>query len=158
MRRFGVVLGLMLLVGAAVAWGVPFLTDERDYVAVTPQPDPLFSVALVPLRGGQEACMDNAVLDPLSEQARFRVGTFRRDPVPLELTVRGSSYRAQAFLPADYADSEVLRVPIPAPEREVEATICIRNAGSWRVGTAQHFLYCFAHSGVPGRVFHPPLT
>jgi hypothetical protein len=133
MRRLALILGLALLVGAAVAWGVPFLTDDREYVAVTPQPDPLFTVDLLPLRGGQQACMDRVVLDPLSEQARFRVGTFRGPPVPLELTVTGESYRTEALVPADYADSEVLKVPIPAPEREVEVTICIRNAGTRRV-------------------------
>jgi hypothetical protein len=133
MRRYAFVLGLVLLLGGVGGWAVPYLADDRDYVAVTPQPDPLFRVALVPLRGGQEACMDQAVLDRYSEQARFRVGTFDRGPVPLELTVRSASYRERVHVAPDYGDSEVLRVPVRPPEGELEATICIRNLGERRV-------------------------
>jgi hypothetical protein len=133
MRRLALVLGLVLLVGAGLAWGVPYLTDERDYAAVTPQPDPLFEVALLPLRGGQVACMDDAVLDPRSEQARFRVGTYFRPPVPLELTIAGGSYTERVAVPADYRDSEVIRVRIDPPAEAVAASICIRNLGGRRV-------------------------
>jgi hypothetical protein len=88
----------------------------------------------VPLEGGRAACMERAVLDRFSQQARFRVGTHGRPPVPLELTLRGRSYEAGAFIRADYADSQVLSVPVRAPSTAVEATICIRNLGHRRVG------------------------
>jgi hypothetical protein len=133
MRRLALVLGLVLLVAAGFALGVPYLTDDRDYVAVTPQPDPLFEVALLPLRGGQVACMDDAVLDPRSEQARFRVGTFYRPPVPLELTIRGGRYTEHVSIPADYEDSQVIRVPVRPPAEETAVSICIRNLGDRRV-------------------------
>jgi hypothetical protein len=133
MPRLALAVGLVLLVAAALAWGVPYLTGERDYVAVTPQPDPLFEVALLPLRGGQVACMDDAVLDPRSEQARFKVGTYFRPPVPLELTIAGGSYTEHVSVPADYRDSEVIRVPIRPPARETAVSICIRNLSDRRV-------------------------
>jgi hypothetical protein len=133
MRRLALVLALGTLVAAGVAWGLPYLTDERDYVAVTPQPDPLFEVALVPLRGGQVACMDDAVLDPRSEEARFRVGTFFRPSVPLDLTIAGGAYTERVEIPATYRDSEVIRVPIEPPAREEAVSICIRNRGDRRV-------------------------
>lgn len=133
MPRLVLVLGLVLLAAAGVAWGIPYLTGERDYVAVTPQPDPLFEVALLPLRGGQVACMDDAVLDTHSEQARFKVGTYFRPPVPLELTIAGGSYTEHVSVPADYRDSEVIRVPIDPPPEETAASICIRNRGERRV-------------------------
>ena len=132
MRRSAIVLGLVLLLAAGLAWGVPYLTHERDYVAVTPQPDPLFETALVPLRGGQVACMSDAVLDPRSEEARFRVGTYFRPPVPLELTIAGGSYTEHRSI-SDYEDSQVIRVPIDPPAQEAVVSICIRNAGDRRV-------------------------
>jgi hypothetical protein len=133
MPRLALVLGLILLAAAGLARGIPYLTDEREYVAVTPQPDPLFGVALVPLWGGQVACMEDAVLDPRSEEARFRVGTFYRPPVPLELTIAGGSYAEHVSVTPDYRDSEVIRVPIDPPERETPVSICIRNLGDRRV-------------------------
>jgi hypothetical protein len=134
MRRLAIVLGLVLLAAGAVAWVVPYLTRERDYTAVTPQPDPLLHVTTLALAPGRSACMDRAVLDPLSQEARFRVGTFRGPAVPLELTISGGSYQAHAEIPGDYGDSEVIAVPLPPPAEPVATTICIRNAGTRRVG------------------------
>lgn len=133
MPRLALVIGLVTFAAAALAWGVPYLTDKRDYVAVTPQPDPLFEVALLPLRSGGVACMDDAVLDPHSEQARFRVGTYRGPPVPLELTLSGRSYTERVTVPADYRDSEVIRVAVDPPARETAVSICLRNVGDRRV-------------------------
>jgi hypothetical protein len=133
MPRFSLAIGLVLLVAAAIAWGVPYLTDDRDYVAVTPQPDPLSEVALIPLRGGQVACMDDAVLDPHSGEARFKVGTYFGPPVPLDLTISGGAYTQHVAVPADYRDSEVIRVPIDPPAEETVVSICIRNLGDRRV-------------------------
>ena len=133
MPRLALVVGLVALAAAAVAWGVPYLTGDRDYVAVTPQPDPLYEVALVPLRSGQVACMDDAVVDPRSEQARFRVGTFEGPPVPLELTLAGGAYTEHVDVPAEYRDSEVIRVPVDPPREETAVSVCIRNAGDRRV-------------------------
>jgi hypothetical protein len=133
MRRLALVLGVVLFVAAGFAWGVPYLTEEREYVAVTPQPDPLFDVALLPLRGGQVACMDDAVLDTRSEQARFKVGTFFRPAVPLELTIAGGAYTEHVTVPADYRDSQVIKVPIRPPARETAVSICIRNHGERRI-------------------------
>jgi hypothetical protein len=133
MHRVALALGLVALLAAALAWGVPYLTGKRDYVAVTPQPDPLFAVSLIPLRGGQIACMDDAVLDPRSEEARFKVGTYFRPPVPLELTIAGRAYTEHVEIPADYRDSQPIRVPIEPPARETAVSICIRNRGDRRV-------------------------
>ena len=133
MPKVALVIGLVALLAAGLAWGVPYLTGKRDYVAVTPQPDPLFTVSLIPLRGGQVACMDDAVLDPRSQEARFKVGTFFRPPVPLELTITGGSYTEHVPVPATYRDSEVIRVPIRPPAEETAVSICIRNRGEQRV-------------------------
>jgi hypothetical protein len=133
MRRVALVLGLAALAAGALAWVVPYLTRDRDYAAVTPQPDPLVRQSTIALPGGAQACMDRAVVDPRSEQARIRVGTFGSPGVPLELTVRGAGYRASARVPGGYADSAPLSVPVQPPARPVEATICIRNLSERRV-------------------------
>jgi hypothetical protein len=125
------VLGLALLVAAGAIWAVPFLTREQEYTAATPQPDPLFVTATLPLPGGEQACMEGAVLDPYSEQARIRVSSAPR-PMPLELSVGDRGYR----VPATYADGEPINVAVRPPREAVETTICIRNLGDQPVELA----------------------
>lgn len=133
MRRLALVIGLVLLGAGAAVWALPYLTRERDYAAVTPQPDPLVRQSTIALPGGARACMDGAVLDARSEQARIRVGTFGRPGAPLELTLRGAGYDASARVPAGYPDSALLRIGVRPPVGAVEASICVRNLGSRRI-------------------------
>jgi hypothetical protein len=133
MRRPALVIGLALLAVAAVAWGVPYLRHGRHYYATTPQPKPLDYASLLPLGPGQRACLDRAVVDRYSEQARLLVYLRGRPPVPLELSLTGRGYRAAARVPATYADSRPVQVAVRPPARPVEVTICVRNAGARRV-------------------------
>ena len=82
MRRAALAGGLIVLLLGALVVARPFLTRDRGLLATTPQPSPLTAVAAVTLRGGEQACLDQAVLDDRSEQARFSVGTFGRRPRP----------------------------------------------------------------------------
>ncbi len=133
MRRLALGTGLVLLVAAAAFWGVSYLTRDRDYFATTPQPDPLFTVATVPLRGGQQACLDRAVVDHYSGRARLMVGTFRHAAVPLVLSLSGAGYRSTTRVPGTYADSRPFEVAVRPPARPLEVTICVRNAGTRRI-------------------------
>ena len=129
MRRAALLTGLVVLVAAAAVWGLPYLTRERQYYATTPQPKPLYTATLVPLRPGQRACLDRAVIDRYSQQARLLVYTHGQPAVPLELSLNGGGYRAAARVPATYADSRPVEVPVRPPLHAVEVTICVRNAG-----------------------------
>jgi hypothetical protein len=123
-------LGLVLFVAAALVWAVPFLTREQEYRAVTPQPEPLFTTATLPLPGGGQACMEGAVVDPLSQVARIRVAAGR--PVPLELTLGGSGYDVAPT----YRVGEPISVPVEPPVEAVATTICVRNLGEQGVELA----------------------
>jgi hypothetical protein len=133
MRRVALAIGLVLLVAAAAVWGLPYLTRDRHYYAATPQPKPLYTATTVPLRPGQRACLDRAVVDRYSEQARLLVYLHGRPPAPLELTLVGRGYSAAARVPATYADSRPVQVAVRPPSRPTEVTICVRNAGARRV-------------------------
>jgi hypothetical protein len=133
MRRPALALGLVALLAAAAVWGLPYLTREREYFATTPQPNPLFTVGLIPLRPGQQACLDRAVVDEHSELAHLQVGTYRGPAQPLELSLRGARYRAASFVPASYGDSRPFAVAVRPPSGPLEVTICLRNAGARRV-------------------------
>src|SRR3954454_2224843 len=110
MRKLALGTGVALFVAPGIVWGLPYLTRGRHYYATTPQPTPLFTATLVALRPGQRACLDRAVVDPHSEQARLLVYLHGRPAVPLELSLRGDGYRAAARVPATYADSRPIQV------------------------------------------------
>jgi hypothetical protein len=133
MRKPALALGLVALMAAAAVWGVPYLTRERDYFATTPQPFPLFAVATIPLRPGQQACMDSAVIDQYSQHAQLQVGTYYRPAQPLELSLRGSGYHVAYAVPATYTDSRPFEVAVRPPAGPLEVTICLRNAGERRI-------------------------
>jgi len=130
MRRLALGTGLALLAAAAVIWGLPYLAHERDYYATTPQPKPLVTATTVQLNPGQRSCLDRAVVDQYSEQARLLVYLAGQPPVPLELSLTGRGYRAAARVPATYTDSSPIQVAVRPPARPVEVTICVRNAGT----------------------------
>jgi len=125
----GSVLVLVLLI---VGWS--FLTRDRDLLTTTPQPSPLVAVALVPLTGGAQACLDTAVMDEHSERVLFRVGTYGKRAMPLRVTIRGRGYRdGGRVAAADYGDNDLISVPVGAPRTPRFVTVCIRNEGSRRI-------------------------
>lgn len=134
MRRAALAGGLVVLLLGTVLAVRPFLTRDRELLTTTPQPPSLVAAALVELHAGQQACLDRAVVDERSEQARFRVGTFGRRSPPLRVTIRGRGYRQSARVAsADYRDNDVLAVPVAAPDSAVLATVCIRDEGPRRI-------------------------
>jgi hypothetical protein len=126
MRRLVHALGLAALVVAALVWAMPFLTNDREYAAVTPQPDPLFAQSDIALVGGESVCTDGAVLDQYSQVAHMRPSTPGAAAMPLELTL-GSG--ASARIPATYSDHELVRVPVQAPTEATATMMCVRNLG-----------------------------
>lgn len=137
MRSAAFAVGLALLVAAAAIWVIPFLTEDRDYAAVTPQPDPLFTTATIELPGGEQACVEGAVLDRHSEVAHLRPSTPGAEAVPLELSLRGpDGYAAVASIPATYADHALVAAAVEPPREPVATEICVRNAGSREVALA----------------------
>ncbi len=133
MRRAAVVVAVAtIVVGLAVA--VPgYLTRQRDYVAVTPQPPTAAIPTALALPGHGRACMNLVALDRHSDQARLQASTPERRAMPLQLTVTGPGYRAQGSIPARYAAGQTLAVALRPPPRSLVATACVRNLGRERI-------------------------
>lgn len=136
MRRAPILVAVaVLLVGLAVilpSW----LLDERDYLAVTPQPPAVEDPTKVDLPPDGRICMDRVALDPHSEVARVRLeGTQRA--VPLQLTITGEDgYFARSRADADYRRADIVTLPVDPPERSLIATLCLHNQGQGRVSLA----------------------
>jgi hypothetical protein len=129
MRRAAVIVAVVVIVAGLAVTAPDYLTRRRDYVAVTPQAPPLVPPASISVPGHNAACMNLVALDRHSEQARFAARTRGPRAMPLELTLTGPGYRAQARIPARYADGQTLRVAVRPPRRSLVAIACVRNLG-----------------------------
>jgi hypothetical protein len=116
-----------LLVGLAVM--VPsWLLDDRDYLAVTPQPPAVEQSTQRDVPPDGRVCMDRVALDPPSEVARVRpVGRGRA--VPLQLTITGEGGYAARARATDYRRGDVVALPVEPPQRSLIATLCLHNQG-----------------------------
>jgi len=132
-RRTGPAALAAVLVVFTVVAAIPWTTERRDYPASIPQATPLFFTSVVRLAPGAEACFNHAVIEPRSEEARFRVGTIRRAGAPLLLRMDGPGYRSRSRIPGGYADNTLLEVPVTPPARATPVRVCIRNGGRTRM-------------------------
>jgi hypothetical protein len=133
MRRAAWAGGLLVLALGFAVLVVPFLVRDRDVLATTPQPPAPTSLSLVELRAGQRACLDKAVVDEHSERALITVGTYRRPPSPLQLSITGPGLRETRRIPPTYRDNLTVSVPVNPPDDAVVTTICVRNDGERQI-------------------------
>jgi hypothetical protein len=119
---------VVLLVGV-IAWWTPWLTRDRQFAASVPQPPPLFAITLIPLGRHDRACFSDAVMDARSETARFQVDTRGGPAQPLTLSLTGSRYRVVRHIPPDYANDQLIVVPLSPPQQDLAVTACLINEG-----------------------------
>ena len=130
MPRGAIAFTVALLALVAAAGFLPFLTKERNIAVSTPATNPVFtSPALIQVPGGERACLDDVLLDPEADLARFRVGTYGFEGPPLVLTLFGEGYRERVPVSRGFADNADLGVTIRGPERELIGGVCIANEG-----------------------------
>lgn len=135
MRKAPILVALAVLV-AGMGYMIPsWLLDDRDYLAVTPQPPAVEWPTELVLTAQGRLCMNMVALDEHSEEARIQtVGTGRA--VPLEISLRGEGYFARGRARADWRPGEVVVLPVDPPRDSVVATLCVHNAGQEDVALA----------------------
>jgi hypothetical protein len=135
MRRAPILVAVgVFLVGLAVM--VPgWLLDDRDYLAVTPQPPAVEQPTQLDLPADGRVCMDRVALDPHSEVARIRpVGNGRA--VPLQLTITGEGGYGARARATGYRPGAVVALPVEPPQHSLIATLCLHNQGRDTVSLA----------------------
>jgi hypothetical protein len=129
MRRTALVVAAAVLVAGIAAMVPRALLEERDYLAVTPQPPAVEQHTAVELPADGRACMNLVALDEHSEAARVHTAAKGRS-VPLEITIRGEGgYFARGRGPAGYRPGDVVALPVDAPPASQVATLCVHNLG-----------------------------
>jgi hypothetical protein len=136
MRKAPIAVALVVL-AAGFAFMIPnWLLDDRDYLAVTPQPPAVEWPTELALTAQGHLCMDMVALDEHSEEARIRPMRTGR-VVPLEITIRGDGgYLARGRTVADWREGEVVVLPVDPPRKSVAATLCLHNGGREDVALA----------------------
>jgi hypothetical protein len=134
MARAAVWSALVVLALGALFVVRPFVAAQRDTPAEIPSPAGLAGAEVVPLAKGAPACFEHAVIEPHSEQARFKVYSPEGPAGPLRVTLRGGGYDYTAEVPPGTPDNTQVAVPVPAPPTDIPLRVCIENRGARDIG------------------------
>lgn len=155
------VAGVLMLV-AALAWGVPWLTKSRPDRTSTPTPPPFAAIAPITLKPGQVACEDSVALSTDTRQITVLSGKF--DGTGPSLRVVASTpagYRGVGDIPAGYDGLKSLTATVPAPPQNAIGGVCVRNTGTKSVdlqGTTEGRIQNRSSTSVDGKVIPAKLS
>jgi hypothetical protein len=124
---------LLVLAVAAVAVFVPYLTRDREAVAGVPVPPPFSVQENIPLRPGEEVCLDSVAIDASAEIAEFGVASETKSGQPLRVSATAPGYRSSSRVSGGYASPMTLRVPLEPPSQSLLAEFCVANRGKRKV-------------------------
>jgi hypothetical protein len=135
-RLLGPIVLLATFAVGALWFYVPHLTEDHAVVLSTPSVvASQFSKEIV-VRGGHQACISPLPLEPALRTVRMRLHARGKAAAPLELVLSAPGYRGTGRF-AGYRSGAVIDVeaPVsPAPDRDVDGVLCLRNAGRHSVG------------------------
>jgi hypothetical protein len=124
------------LVGALLF--APFLLRDRDLVASTPSPRPLFNVTFIPVDG--QLCVSDVTIPHDARELRFQL----RTPGPVRVTLSAHGYRAMA--------TGTGAVGITPPRTTRLGTVCLRPQRRGELtGTTEPRTLSRPHGAVDGR-------
>jgi hypothetical protein len=153
-----VLVTVALIALVAAAFFGRFLLADRDLVAATPSPRPVFKISLIDVPPGEPACITDVTIPSDARQIRFQVGTYDQVGPALKVELRAPGYTANVPVPAGYADSALVVEPMPPPKRDVLGTVCVRHDGDRKialVGTTEERTLSRPKDTVNGREVAP---
>lgn len=129
MGRAPVVIALLVLAGFAVFRFEPFLTKDRQVVASSPSPPPIYGMTPVALPGQATACLDQMPYDTHSQVFQLSVVKAPKSSPALDITFKAKGYRDRVRIPGGYREG-VIEVDVRPPKRSLLGTMCMRNTGA----------------------------
>jgi hypothetical protein len=122
------VAGVLMLL-AAIVWGIPWLTKSREDRTSTPTPPPFMSIAPIVLKPGQQACENLVALSTDTRQITVLSAKFEGTGPRLKVAATAPGYRGTGEISAGYDSLKSLSATIPAPPRNAIGQVCVRNTG-----------------------------
>jgi hypothetical protein len=107
-----------------------FLVHDRDLVAATPSPRPVFKVTPIDVPAGEPICIRDVTIPADARQIRFEVDSLGAPGPALEIEARAAGYRALVRVPAGYADDALVVEAMTPPAHDVLGTVCVRHGGT----------------------------
>jgi hypothetical protein len=135
MSKWALVPALALSVIATTLF-VPSLLRDRELVAATPSPRPLFDLTPVEFGAGEELCIADVTIPSDAEELRLQVAT-RTAPGPaLELRLQAPGYEERLIVPRGYPDEALVTAAMRAPAATRLGRVCIAHDGPGTVALA----------------------
>lgn len=126
-----------LVLGAvATALFAQFLVQDRELVAATPSPRPLFNLTPVELARGDELCIADVTIPRDAEEMRFQVTTRTASGPALDLRLHAAGYDERLTVPSGYPDGALIAAPMRAPAATRLGRVCLANDGPGTVALA----------------------
>jgi hypothetical protein len=135
-RLLGPIVLLATFTVGALWFYVPHLTEVHPNVLSTPSLVGFQTSKQIVVRRGQQACISPVPLEPALRTVRMVLQARSTPASPLELELRAPGYRGTgrfAGYQAGGAANAEASVS-PAPPRDADGTLCVRNAGRRAVG------------------------
>jgi hypothetical protein len=135
-RLLGAALVLVTFGIGALWFYVPHLTEEHPNVLSTPSLVGFQTTKQVPVRRGQQACIAPVPLEPALRSVRMVLQARGTQASALEVQLRAPGYRGTGRF-TGYPAGRVVSVEAavsPAPPRDADGTLCLRNVGGRAVG------------------------
>lgn len=151
---------LMLI--AALAWGIPWVTKSREDRTSTPTPPPFAAIAPVVLKPGQEACENLVALSTDTRLVTVLSAKFDGTGPRLQVVATApGGYRGVGTIDAGYEGLKSLPATIPAPPRNAIGQICVRNVGDKAAqlqGTTEGRIQNRSSTSIGGKVIPQKLS
>jgi hypothetical protein len=128
-RRSALVAFAAVVLVAAVAWWLPFLTQKHEVLDATPSPPGLFGSTVVSLKSGQTLCWSKLPLDGDVQVVGFVPVTNGGPAPPLRLHLAAPGYSFSTRVPGGYPERQVLHVPVTGTPPAENGTLCVRPLG-----------------------------
>jgi hypothetical protein len=113
----------------ATALFLPPLLRDRELVASTPSPRPLFDVTPVELAPNTPLCISDVTIPPDAGQVRFQVITGGGPGPAIDVALRARGYERAVTVPAGYADQTTLAPRIEPPASARLGDVCLTQRG-----------------------------
>lgn len=120
----------VLMLAAALAWGIPWLTKSRPDRTSTPTPPPFSAITPILLEPGQRACENLVALSTDTRQITVLSAKFSGTGPRLRVEVTAPGWQATGRIAGGYEGLQPLTASIPAPPRNAIGGVCVTNAGA----------------------------
>jgi hypothetical protein len=152
----------VLMLAAALAWGVPWLTKSRPDRTATPTPPPFAAIAPITVKPGQQVCEDSVALSTDTRQITVLSAKFDGTGPALRVTASTpAGWSSSGAIPAGYDGLKGLTATIDAPPENAIGGVCVRNVGHKPVelqGTTEGRIQNRSATSVADKVIAPKLA